>query len=73
MRDLAFTRRAKQALKLAVREADSRVSPHVDSEHVLLGLVQVEDGLAARLLAELGADPRVVAEDVAEALGASAR
>jgi ATP-dependent Clp protease ATP-binding subunit ClpA len=45
-----FTRRAKKALDLALREALRLRQGHVGPEHVLLGLVRREDGLAAEIL-----------------------
>jgi len=53
---LPFTPRSKKALELALKEARSRRSVHVRSEHLLLGLARVREGLAAKVLAELGAD-----------------
>jgi hypothetical protein len=53
---LRFTPRSKKAFELALKEAKSRRSVHVRSEHLLLGLARIRDGLAAKLVAELGAD-----------------
>ena len=53
---LPFTPRSKKAFELALKEAKSRRSVHVRSEHLLLGLARIRDGLAAEFLAELGAD-----------------
>ena len=72
-RDLRFTPNAKLALELSVREADARGHAHVDNAHVLLGLTRVEDGLAARIMAELGAEPRLIAEEVLATFEPSAR
>jgi hypothetical protein len=46
-----ITRRARKALHLALREALRLGHRQVGSEHVLLGLVRTEDGLAAEILA----------------------
>jgi hypothetical protein len=53
---LPFTPRSKNAFELALKEAKSQRSVHVRSEHLLLGLARVREGLAAKVLAELGAD-----------------
>jgi excisionase family DNA binding protein len=47
-----FTRRAKQAVQCAAEEA--RLSEVLAPEHLLLGLLRVEEGVAARALADLG-------------------
>ena len=53
---LSFTPRSKKGLELAVREAKEDRSVHVRSEHLLLGIARLREGLAARVLRELGAD-----------------
>ena len=50
-----FSSRAKRSLQLALREAVGLGHRRLGSEHLLLGLAAVEDGLAARLLARRGA------------------
>ncbi|WP_281286331.1 Clp protease N-terminal domain-containing protein [Actinoallomurus bryophytorum] len=59
---IPFTPRAKKVYELTVREALRLGHNYVGTEHVLLGLFDEEEGLAARALAELG-----VSKDVAEA------
>jgi predicted transcriptional regulator len=66
---MPMTPRLKQAFKEAVDEAKQRRYRHVGTEHLLLGLVDVEDGLAAQLLERLGADPAKVREAVEKVLG----
>ncbi len=53
--DLRPTERTKKVLELAALEAKSRHSPHVRSEHLLLGLAREGAGLGARILADRGA------------------
>ncbi len=48
------TPRAKRALELAGEEAARATSPHVGTEHLLLGLLRVDEGAAAILLREVG-------------------
>jgi ATP-dependent Clp protease ATP-binding subunit ClpA len=53
---LPFTPHAKRVLELALREALALDDRHIGSEHVLLGLVRADDGVAARILRERGVD-----------------
>jgi ATP-dependent Clp protease ATP-binding subunit ClpC len=66
---IPFTPRAKKALELSLREALSLGHDYIGTEHVLLGLVRVEDGVAARLLADVGASPERVRAQVLAAVG----
>jgi ATP-dependent Clp protease ATP-binding subunit ClpC len=68
-----FTTGARRALSLAEREARTLGHPHVGTEHVLLGLLTEEDGAAASVLLEAGADAASVRRKVQEAVGAVAR
>jgi hypothetical protein len=55
-----FTDRAREVLTQAQDEAQRFNHIHIGTEHLLLGLLRVEDGLAARVLRELGVElPRV--------------
>lgn len=49
-----FTKRAKQVLQLATEEARAFNHPYVGTEHILLGLIRESEGIAARVLDELG-------------------
>jgi len=51
---MPFTHEVKRALELAREEAKSSDHAHVTTGHVLLALLQVEDGAAAATLAGLG-------------------
>jgi DNA-binding MarR family transcriptional regulator len=66
---MPMTPRLKQAFREAVKEAKQRRYRHVGTEHLLLGLVDVEEGLAAQILASLGADAPKVREAVEKVLG----
>ncbi len=59
-----FDASARQALEVAVAEADALRRRHVDTEHELLGLLQVTDGLAAKILDRLGVDLAALSEQV---------
>jgi excisionase family DNA binding protein len=49
-----FTRRAKQAMLLAAEEASSFRRAQIGPEHVLLGLLREGEGVAGRVLSDLG-------------------
>jgi ATP-dependent Clp protease ATP-binding subunit ClpC len=53
---IPFTPRAKKVLELSLREALSLGHNYIGTEHVLLGLVREGQGVAARILLDLGAD-----------------
>ena len=61
---IPFTPRAKKVLELSLREALSLGHNWIGTEHVLLGLVHVDDGVASRILLDLG----VTAEAAREAV-----
>lgn len=60
-----LTPRATKALDGALVEAERGDAEHVDTEHVLLGVLDVSDGTAIRVLKALGTDPDAVRESVA--------
>ena len=51
-----FTPRAKKVLELSLREALQLGHNYIGTEHILLGLVREGEGVAARVLVDLGAD-----------------
>jgi ATP-dependent Clp protease ATP-binding subunit ClpC len=51
-----FTDRARHVLTFSQDEARRLDHAYIGTEHLLLGLVREEDGLAARVLVEMGAD-----------------
>jgi len=70
---LPFTPRAKKVLELALREALSLGHNYIGTEHVLLGLVRENEGLASRILLELDADAEKVRNEVIRMLVATPR
>jgi len=50
-RQLLFTRAANQVLQFSMEEAQRIKCDHVGTEHILLGLIREENGIAARVLA----------------------
>ena len=59
-----LTERAQKALAIAEQEAKDRHSAYINTEHMLLGLFEVEDGLAAKVLDELHLNADVLAENI---------
>ena len=51
-----FTERARKTLQLAEKEAYRFGHSSIGTEHILIGLLQIEDGIAARVLKGLGVD-----------------
>jgi ATP-dependent Clp protease ATP-binding subunit ClpA len=51
-----FTPRAKKVLALSLREATQLGHNYIGTEHILLGLIREGEGVAARVLTQLGAD-----------------
>jgi len=49
-----FTKRAKQVLSLAQEEARNFNHPYVGTEHILLGLIRDQEGVAGKVLDDLG-------------------
>jgi len=63
-----FTQRARRVLSLAHQEAERLHQSTIGTEHLLLGLIQEDGGIAGRVLRELGLEPDRVRE-VVEKLG----
>jgi hypothetical protein len=61
---IPFTPRAKKVLELSLREALSLGHNYIDTEHVLLALVRENEGVAARILLDFGADPETIRREV---------
>jgi ATP-dependent Clp protease ATP-binding subunit ClpC len=65
---IPFTPRAKKVLELALREALQLGHKYIGTEHLLLGLLREEEGVAAQVLTQLGASLDDVREAVIELL-----
>jgi ATP-dependent Clp protease ATP-binding subunit ClpC len=59
-----FTQRARRVLSLAHEEAERLHHNYIGTEHLLLGLIREEGGVAGRVLRELGLEPARVKEMV---------
>src|SRR5512134_2010043 len=64
-----FTQRARRVLSLAHQEAERMRHSYIGTEHLLLGLVREEGGVAGRVLRELGLDATRIQEMVEKLVG----
>ncbi|MEI7527329.1 MAG: ATP-dependent Clp protease ATP-binding subunit [Elusimicrobiota bacterium] len=67
--EIPFTPRAKKVLEYAVEEAQHMGHSYIGTEHILLGLIREEEGVAARVLENLGLKLETVREEVLSILG----
>src|SRR5262245_41890297 len=68
-----FTQRARRVLSLAQEEAERLQHNYIGTEHLLLGLMREDGGVAGRVLHDLGLEQRRVEELVERLTRASAR
>jgi ATP-dependent Clp protease ATP-binding subunit ClpC len=68
-----FNQRARRVLQIANEEAERLSHNYIGTEHLLLGLVKEENGIAGRVLREMGAKPERVAEMVERMTGTGRR
>ncbi len=68
-----FTKRARRVLQIAQEEAQRLNHNYIGTEHLLLGLVKEENGIASKVLAELGASPDKVIYAVERTVGKGER
>jgi hypothetical protein len=61
---IPFTPRAKKVLELALREALSLGYNYIGTEHILLGLVRDNEGVAARIMLDFDADSEKIRNEV---------
>jgi ATP-dependent Clp protease ATP-binding subunit ClpC len=66
-----FTPRAQQVFQIARKEAISLGSPHIGSEHVLLGLVELGQGVAVTVLEKMGVYLDAIKEEIEARIEAS--
>jgi len=64
-----FTQRARRVLGLAHQEAERMRHNYIGTEHLLLGLIREEGGVAGRVLRELGLDAARAQEVVERLVG----
>ena len=68
MADDKLTHKSQDAVSVAIRRAAADGSPQVDPVHLLLALVEQQDGLAVQLLRQIGVDPALIAKRAEERL-----
>ncbi len=71
-RHLPFSGRAKKVLELSLREAVRLKQNRIGTGHILLGLLREGGGLAARVLAEAGADLDAIRADTLRIIASAA-
>src|SRR5258707_5758626 len=64
-----FTDRARKVLRLAQEEAQRFQHNYIGTEHLLLGLVREDEGVAAKVLHNLGVDLQKVRSSVEDIIG----
>jgi ATP-dependent Clp protease ATP-binding subunit ClpC len=64
-----FTQRARRVLSLAHQEAERMRHNYIGTEHLLLGLIKEEGGVAGRVLRELGLEAERVEEMIERLTG----
>merc|ERR1712151_1141404 len=70
--EIPFTPRAKRVLEMSLEEARQLGHNYIGTEHLLLGLIREGEGVAARVLENLGVDLAKVRTQVIRMLGETA-
>jgi ATP-dependent Clp protease ATP-binding subunit ClpC len=70
---IPFTPRGKKALECSLRRAISLGHNYIGTEHILLGLASVSDGVALRVLLDFGVGPDKVHDGVIRMLSGPAQ
>ncbi|MDF2962747.1 MAG: ATP-dependent Clp protease ATP-binding protein [Paenibacillus sp.] len=69
--NIAYTPRAKKVIELSMDEARKLGHTYVGTEHILLGLIREGEGVAARVLNNLGVSLNKARQQVLQLLGSS--
>ena len=69
MRENKFTPRAEEALRLAQEAAEEMGHGYVGSEHLLLGLMREEEGIAHRVMTEYGLTDEMICSILQRTVG----
>jgi len=64
-----FTQRAQKVIRMAQEEARKMNYPYVATEHLLLGIINEGESVAAKVLENLGIDSQKVREKILELVG----
>ena len=68
-----FTERARQVVVLAQDEARALSHDYIGTEHILLGLVRENEGVAARILLDFDADAEKIRNEIIRMLSGPGR
>jgi hypothetical protein len=68
-RDLPYTSRAKKILEFSMSEARELNHPYVGTEHLLLGVLREEKGIAAQVLNDAGITVEMARKEIIRILG----
>lgn len=66
---VVYNERARRVIDLAHREAKAQLHDHIGTEHLLLGLIEEREGMAARLLESLGVTRESARAQIEEIVG----
>ena len=69
---MTYTPRAKKVIELSIDEARKLSHTYVGTEHILLGLIREGEGVAARVLANMGVSLNKARQQVLQLLGGDA-
>ncbi len=67
--DVPYTSVAKKVLEYAIEEARAMKHSYVGTEHLLLGLLREDSGMAAKVLSALGVNAEIVRQETLKLLG----
>ncbi len=67
-----FTPRSKKAIEIAMRGSNSMGRKYAGTEHLLIGILSVDDNFAVRFISECGADSEAIANESLKATGMEA-
>ena len=67
--EIPFTPRAKRVLEMAIEEARDLGHSYIGTEHIILALLEEEDGVATRVLENLGVDLSRVRTEILSQIG----
>jgi len=70
--EIPFTPRVKRIFESSLNEARQLGHNYIGTEHLLLGLIQDRDGVAAKVLQNMGVDPNAMRTQVIRMLGEEA-
>ena len=70
---IPFTQRAKKVLDLSLREALSIGHNYIGTEHLLLGVIRENEGVAARILLDFNADAEKIRNEIIRMLSGPGR